>query len=312
MILLPVLMLLSLSLGYINIPFSDICSYLIQGEHHHILETVRLPRMLTAFIVGMLMAVSGLLIQSVTRNPFASPGILGINSGASLAVMLSIAFGLSASPIFALVGALMVAGILVLAAILPRKPLTIMEITLLGACITAFCAAITQGLLIVHNQAIEQMIFWMSGSVTQNKLTVLKWVVPLIIAGAVISMLSARYLDVFIVGDELMQSLGVNIIALKVAVMTAAALLAAAAVTLAGPIGFIGLVAPHISKLMFRVNHLKLIPLTALIGATLLLLSDIISRFLLMPRDIPVGITTALIGVPVFIYLVINRREVTK
>ncbi|ULG74508.1 FecCD family ABC transporter permease [Macrococcus brunensis] len=307
----PVLMYLSLSLGYTHVTFNEIYHYL-QGKPHHVLETVRMPRMLTALIVGMLMAVSGLLVQSVTRNPFASPGILGINSGASLAVMLSVIFGLTSTTVAALIGALIVAGMIILATLLPKRPLSILEVTLFGASIAAFCAAITQGLLIINNQALDQMIFWMSGSVTQNKLAALKWVGPIIILGVALSIILARYLDIFIVGDDLVQGLGVNVTLLKVQIIIASSLLAAAAVTLAGPIGFIGLVAPHLSKMLFRVKHLKLIPVTALIGACLLLASDILSRYLLMPRDIPVGITTALIGVPVFTYLVIRRREVMK
>lgn len=304
-------MYLSLSLGYTHVTFNEIYHYL-QGKPHHVLETVRMPRMLTALIVGMLMAVSGLLVQSVTRNPFASPGILGINSGASLAVMLSVIFGLTSTTVAALIGALIVAGMIILATLLPKRPLSILEVTLFGASIAAFCAAITQGLLIINNQALDQMIFWMSGSVTQNKLAALKWVGPIIILGVALSIILARYLDIFIVGDDLVQGLGVNVTLLKVQIIIASSLLAAAAVTLAGPIGFIGLVAPHLSKMLFRVKHLKLIPVTALIGACLLLASDILSRYLLMPRDIPVGITTALIGVPVFTYLVIRRREVMK
>lgn len=304
-------MYLSLSLGYTHVTFNEIFHYL-QGKPHHVLETVRMPRMLTALIVGMLMAVSGLLIQSVTRNPFASPGILGINSGASLAVMLSVIFGLTSTTVAALTGALIVAGMIILATLLPKRPLSILEVTLFGASIAAFCVAITQGLLIINNQALDQMIFWMSDSVTQNKLAALKWVGPIIILGVALSIILARYLDIFIVGDDLVQGLGVNVTLLKVQIIIASALLAAAAVTLAGPIGFIGLVAPHLSKMLFRVKHLKLILVTALIGACLLLASDILSRYLLMPRDIPVGITTALIGVPVFTYLVIRRREVMK
>ncbi|MCU5746932.1 iron ABC transporter permease [Staphylococcus sp. SQ8-PEA] len=315
-----VLFTLSLLLGYKQFSFIQVWRYFIFSEpikDEHILTQLRLPRAILGGVVGVLMGISGVMIQTITRNPFASPGIMGVNSGASLMVVIMlIGFGVNGSfqlAFMAFLGTIIVASMIILATSVPLRPFTAMELTLFGASISAFCMAITQGLLVYNESAIEEIISWLNGSVANKHLNVLAYIWPFIVAGLVLSMYMARSLNLYILSEDALKGLGAKILSIKVMTMIAVVLLSGSAVALAGPIAFVGLITPHIAKLICRThNHFIIIPLSGLIGGCLLMLSDILSRYLLMPREIPVGITTAILGTPVFIYLILKRKELTE
>ncbi|MCY1617739.1 FecCD family ABC transporter permease [Staphylococcus pettenkoferi] len=315
-----VLFVLSMMLGYKHFSFVNVWKHLILGQEikdQRILTQLRLPRAILGGVVGVLMGISGVMIQTITRNPFASPGIMGVNSGASLMVVIMlIGFGVNGSfqlAFMAFLGTIIVATMIILAISLPLRPFTAMELTLFGASISAFCMAVTQGLLVYNESAIEEIISWLNGSVANKHLNVLMYIWPFIVVGLIISMYMARQLNLYILSEDALKGLGAKILSIKVITMIAVVLLSGSAVALAGPIAFVGLITPHVAKLLCRThNHFIIIPMSGLLGGCLLMLSDILSRYLLMPREIPVGITTALLGTPVFIYLILKRKELTE
>lgn len=315
-----VLFVLSMMLGYKHFSFVNVGKHLILGQEikdQRILTQLRLPRAVLGGVVGVLMGISGVMIQTITRNPFASPGIMGVNSGASLMVVIMlIGFGINGSfqlAFMAFLGTIIVATMIILATSLPLRPFTAMELTLFGASISAFCMAVTQGLLVYNESAIEEIISWLNGSVANKHLNVLMYIWPFIVVGLIISMYMARQLNLYILSEDALKGLGAKILSIKVITMIAVVLLSGSAVALAGPIAFVGLITPHVAKLLCRThNHFIIIPMSGLLGGCLLMLSDILSRYLLMPREIPVGITTALLGTPVFIYLILKRKELTE
>lgn len=315
-----VLFVLSMMLGYKHFSFVNVWKHLILGQEikdQRILTQLRLPRAVLGGVVGVLMGISGVMIQTITRNPFASPGIMGVNSGASLMVVIMlIGFGINGSfqlAFMAFLGTIIVATMIILATSLPLRPFTAMKLTLFGASISAFCMAVTQGLLVYNESAIEEIISWLNGSVANKHLNVLMYIWPFIVVGLIISMYMARQLNLYILSEDALKGLGAKILSIKVITMIAVVLLSGSAVALAGPIAFVGLITPHVAKLLCRThNHFIIIPMSGLLGGCLLMLSDILSRYLLMPREIPVGITTALLGTPVFIYLILKRKELTE
>ncbi|WP_414047180.1 FecCD family ABC transporter permease [Macrococcus equi] len=316
-ILLIISMLCSLMLGYRVFSIADVFQSLFHHqsiEGQNILIDLRLPRTILAALIGLMLGMSGVLIQTVTRNPFASPGIMGVNSGASLFVVTAIIIfninGTFQLSVIAFIGALFVAALIVLATTLPVRPLSIMELTLFGASISAFCMAVTQGMLIYNESAIEQVIYWLSGSVSNKKLSMLTYLWPLILFAIFITTFNIKNLNAYALDDNALKAVGGNIIVIKLLAMISVALFSGASVAIAGPIAFIGLITPHITKMVITShNHLIIIPSAGIVGAILLVVSDILSRYLLFPQEVPVGIATALIGSPIFFYLILKRKE---
>ncbi|GGI43245.1 FecCD family ABC transporter permease [Mammaliicoccus stepanovicii] len=319
-ILFIILFISSMMLGYKHFSFMDIWNHYVYGEtikDQRVLTQLRLPRAILGGVVGVLMGISGVMIQTITRNPFASPGIMGVNSGASLMVVIAtVGFGINGAfqlAFMAFIGTIIIATLIILVTTLPFKPFNAMELTLFGASISAFCMAITQGLLIYNESAIEQIIYWLNGSVSDKSTNILVYIWPFILGGLILAIYMAKPLNLYMLSDDALKGLGAKILSIKVFTMIAVVLLSGSAVALAGPIAFIGLITPHVAKLICKShNHYVIIPLSGILGGCLLLLSDILSRYLLMPRELPVGITTALIGTPIFIYLILKRKELTE
>ncbi|MCU7558550.1 FecCD family ABC transporter permease [Macrococcus capreoli] len=316
-IILAISMLCSLMFGYKVFSIVDVFQSVFQHrqiEGQNILVDLRIPRTILATLIGLMLGISGVLIQTVTRNPFASPGVMGVNSGASLLVVCAIVlFNLNGTfqlSIIAFSGALLVAAMIIAATTLPLRPLTIMELTLFGASMSAFCMAITQGLLIYNEAAIEQVIYWLSGSVSNKKLSILNYLWPFILCAIVLTVCNIKQLNAYHLDDTALKAVGGNILLIKIVTMICVALLSGASVAIAGPIAFIGLITPHITKMVIKShNHMLLLPAAAVIGAIIFVISDILSRYLLFPQEIPVGIATALIGSPIFFYLILKRKE---
>ena len=272
-----VLFVLSMMLGYKHFSFVNVWKHLILGQEikdQRILTQLRLPRAVLGGVVGVLMGISGVMIQTITRNPFASPGIMGVNSGASLMVVIMlIGFGINGSfqlAFMAFLGTIIVATMIILATSLPLRPFTAMELTLFGASISAFCMAVTQGLLVYNESAIEEIISWLNGSVANKHLNVLMYIWPFIVVGLIISMYMARQLNLYILSEDALKGLGAKILSIKVITMIAVVLLSGSAVALAGPIAFVGLITPHVAKLLCRThNHFIIIPMSGVLGGWL-------------------------------------------
>ncbi|MEW4290309.1 iron ABC transporter permease [Rossellomorea marisflavi] len=278
------------------------------STEHLVIQNIRLPRALIAAAVGASLAISGVLMQTLTKNPLASPGIFGINAGGGFMVVMAVTlFGVTSLQSFAwlsFMGAAIAAvGVFIIGGASGSNGLTPMKLTLAGAAITAMFSSFTQGLLVLNEAALEQVLFWLAGSVQGRSLAILAGVFPYILAGWILSLMIAGKMNILAMGEDVAKGLGVKTNILKVISLVAVVLLAGGSVAVAGPIGFIGIVIPHIARKIIGVDHRWLIPYSGLLGAILLLAADIGARYIIMPQEVPVGVMTAVIGAPFFVYV---------
>jgi iron complex transport system permease protein len=300
----------SLTYGAADISLSQVCSGLIAFDgstDHLIIRTVRLPRSLIAMFVGAANAVAGTLMQGLTRNPLADPQILGINAGATMAVvMTSFIFGTS-SPIVYAWSAFMGAGVaavtVYLLGSLGRGGLTPLNITIAGAALSAFLSSLTTGILILSQKTLDEIRFWLAGSIAGSDFTLFLQVLPYIAIGLVVAFAIGKPITTLSLGEDVARGLGQRTAWIKVIAAVSVILLAGSSVAAAGPIGFIGLVVPHIVRFLVGFDYRWILPYSAVFGAILLLVADIGARLLIKPQEIPVGVMTALFGTPFFIYL---------
>ncbi|OXS61412.1 iron complex transport system permease protein [Bacillus sp. V-88] len=277
------------------------------SNEHIVLQTIRLPRALIAATVGASLAISGVLMQTLTNNPLASPGIFGINAGGAFMVVAAVTlFGITNLQSFtwlAFLGAAIAAvGVFVISSA-GDKGLTPMKLTLAGAAITAMFSSFTQGLLVLNEAALEQVLFWLAGSVQGRSLDILSGVFPYIVAGWIIALFIAGKMNILSMGEDVAKGLGLKTNVIKFLALAVVVLLAGGSVAVAGPIGFIGIVIPHLARKIIGVDHRWLIPFSGLLGAILLLAADIGARYIIMPQEVPVGVMTAIIGAPFFVYV---------
>jgi iron complex transport system permease protein len=301
---------LSVTYGTADISLDKVFLALIAFDgsiEHLIIRTVRLPRSLIAILVGAAIAVAGTLMQGLTRNPLADPGILGINAGAAMAVvMTSFIFGTS-SPIVYAWSAFMGAGVAAVTVYslgsLGRGGLTPLNITIAGAALSAFLSSLTTGILILSQKTLDEIRFWLAGSVAGSDFTLFLQVLPYIAIGLVVAFAIGKPITTLSLGEDVARGLGQRTAWVKVAAAVSVVLLAGSSVAVAGPIGFIGLVVPHIVRFIVGFDYRWILPYSAVFGAILLLVADIGARLLIKPQEVPVGVMTALVGTPFFIYL---------
>ncbi|MEP2783239.1 MAG: iron ABC transporter permease [Pseudoruegeria sp.] len=273
-------------------------------EHLIIIDT-RLPRAVLAVIVGAALGAAGAIMQALARNPVAAPELLGVNHGAALFVAGG-SFMLSAATaqqfvLLAMAGAGVAAAFSYFISLLGPNTTSSTKLVLAGAAVTSICAALIQLILILHDQTLDEMRFWLAGSLIGRDIAILGSVAPTLVAGGLLSIVIGPKLNVFASGDITAQSLGLNILTVRIAAVSAVVLLAGSAVALAGPIAFIGLAAPHMVRHLAGADYRWIILLSASTGAALLLFADLAARFVVPGQEIPVGIMTALIGIPFFL-----------
>lgn len=274
---------------------------------HLVIQTVRLPRVLAGAIVGASLAVAGAIMQGLTRNPLASPGILGINAGAAFAVVLAVFImgspPLSAYAIFAMIGATVAAIIVYGLGSMGRGGATPLRLTLAGVILTAFVSAFTTAILIMDQDTLDQIRFWTVGSLAGRDWALLAQTSPYMIVGMIGALLLARQITTISLGEDIAAGLGQNTMIVKGLSAVVVVLLAGGAVSLAGPVGFVGLVAPHIVRFIVGVDYRWILPYSAVIGAILVIGGDMVARVIIRPQELPVGVMMALLGAPFFIYL---------
>lgn len=296
--------------GAVEIPLAQILTSFTAfdgSDNHLIVLTIRLPRSLIAILVGSSLAVAGALMQGLTRNPLADPAILGIESGAALFVVAAIYLFGSSSPslitIAAMLGAAATAILVYFLGSLARGGPTPLNLTVAGAALTALIFSITTAILILSQQTLDQIRFWLAGSLAGRDLNILLQVLPFAGVGLILAFALGRQITTISLGDDVAQGLGQQATWVKINTAISVVLLAGSSVALAGPIGFIGLVVPHMVRFFIPGDYRWILPYSAIIGATLLLGADIAARVLLKPQELPVGVMTALVGAPFFIYL---------
>ncbi|KIL37849.1 iron ABC transporter [Gordoniibacillus kamchatkensis] len=282
------------------------------SDAHLIIRTSRVPRAAIAAVVGAALAVAGALMQALTRNPLASPSLFGVNAGAGLALVVAVALfgfpGLGQSVWIAFAGAALSAAAVYALGSGGRAGPAPVNMTLAGAAIAAFASSLTSGVLLGSDKALDQVLFWLVGSVAGRELAMLTAVLPYIAVGFVAAFALASPLNVLAMGEDVAVSLGQRTAAVKLVAAAAVVVLAGGAVAVAGPIGFIGIVIPHIARHLVGRDHHWLLPYCAVLGAILLVAADLGSRFLLMPSEVPVGVLTAIIGVPFFVLIARRGR----
>ena len=301
---------LSVSYGAADIPWQNIYESLVSfdgSKEHLIIRTVRLPRSLLAIIVGAAISTAGAIMQGITRNPLADPGILGINAGAAFAVVIAIFLFGSSSPSFyvwcAFAGAGITAAVVYILASLGRSGITPLNLTIAGAAISAFLTSLTTGVLIISQRTLEEIRFWLAGSLAGADRSLILQILPYICLGMILTLIISRQITILSLGEDVAKGLGQQTAWVKIVAAICILLLSGSAIAVAGAIGFIGLVVPHIVRFLVGVDYLWILPYSAVFGAILLLVSDIAARLVIQPQEIPVGIMTALVGAPFFIYL---------
>lgn len=310
-ILVVVAMVWSIGLGAADIQPQTVYDALFHFDdtnfHHLIIQTSRLPRVLSGLLVGAALAVAGAIMQGLTRNPLADAGILGIQSGASFAVVLGLTTGmavtLSQYALFGFVGAAITAGLVYALGSMGRGGATPLKLTLAGVIITAFISSFTTALLIRDAEALDMIRFWTAGSLAGRETPLLTQAAPYILVGLVGALLISREITTMSLGEDVAKGLGQNTLVIKLIAAGIVVLLAGGSVALAGPIGFIGLIIPHVVRLISGVDYRWIIPYSALGGALLLTVADVWARTLIKPQELPVGVIMALVGAPFFILL---------
>ncbi|MGH2380634.1 MAG: FecCD family ABC transporter permease [Candidatus Limnocylindria bacterium] len=279
---------------------------------HLIVLELRLPRTLIGLGVGAALGLAGCVMQGVTRNPLAEPGILGINAGASLAVVIAIALLGIAQPAdyvwFALAGAALASVLVYALGLLGRGGAAPLRLVLAGAVLAALLTSLTSAILVLDANTLDQFRFWAVGSIAGRDLGVLAAVLPFLVLGGALALVSGRQLNALSLGDDVARSLGQRVGIVRLALAASVVFLAGVAVAAAGPIAFVGLAVPHAARALVGSDYRWLLPYSAVLGPALLLASDILGRILARPGELQVGIMTALIGAPVLIWLVRQRR----
>ncbi|PWW29623.1 iron complex transport system permease protein [Cytobacillus oceanisediminis] len=309
-ILLLVLMSFSIVYGYTDTTWKMAINAFTEfdgSNEHIIIQSVRFPRALIAAAVGASLAIAGVLLQTLTKNPLAAPEIFGINAGAGFAVVISVSLlSISNLQFFTWISFLGAAVSFILVYIIGsigREGLTPMKLTLAGAAMSAMFASMTQGFLVLNETALEQVLFWLAGSVSGRKLETLIAVLPYLLAGWFFSLAIAGKMNVLSMGEDVAKGLGLKTGLLKLGAGIIVVLLSGGAVAVAGPIGFLGIVIPHLTRAVVGIDHRWVIPFAGLFGGMLLLIADIAARYIIMPQEVPVGVMTAVIGTPFFVYI---------
>ncbi|MCY3913259.1 MAG: iron chelate uptake ABC transporter family permease subunit [Chloroflexi bacterium] len=318
--------LVSLSLGPVDIPVDHVASIVLSfvgieladvgRTEHLVIEQIRLPRILVGAVVGMALAVAGATMQGLFRNPMADPGIIGVSAGGALGAVVAIATGATglfflALPTFAFVGAL-AATFLVYGIAAVGGHFSMATLLLAGIAVNAFLGAIVSTIIIVlpDNEALREILFWLAGGLDSRAWEHVHISAPLILVATAVILLAARDLNLLMLGDDEARAMGVRVGLTRAMLLAASALATGAAVAVSGTIAFVGLVTPHILRLVLGPDHRVLIPLSAIAGAVFVIVADTVARTIVQPAEFRVGVLTAFVGAPFFVLLLIrNKRQ---
>lgn len=315
LLLIAVLIILNILIGLEKVTIADIYEAIIKSDKSKldlIITTIRLPRAILGALVGGAFGVAGLIMQGITRNPLASPQVLGVNAGAALVVVISIAFFPSIPRenhfIFGFLGAIISGTIVYI--IGSRKGFSSVKITLAGMAVHMFLSSITQWIILLNENSTDILLFWLSGAIHQGQWKEVYSIIPWVLIGICLCIYISPGMDDLQLGNEVAKSLGQNVVKIKVIGAVAVIILSGASISLVGPIAFIGLVTPHIVNVFSGHRYINKIILSAIYGGVILSLSDIISKILRFPYETPVGIVTAFMGA--IFYLVLAKIKVRR
>lgn len=309
--------LLHIAVGAKPLPISTVIDALVHFDpnifDHVIVQNLRLPRAVLAVVVGASLSMAGALMQGVTRNPLADPGLLGLTTGAAFAVVIAhsvLGFtAMAATPWIAMGGALGAATLVFFISSMVPGGATPLSMILSGAAVSAFLGTIISVIRLLNHDTFENLRVWLTGTLAGRDIALLWYVGPPMLVALVAGALLAPRVTVLAMGDEVAQGLGVKTGLLKAQLLAVVVVLTAGTVALAGPLGFIGLVIPHVVRLYVGSDYRWIVPYAALVGAAYLVSVDIVARVAIPPREISTGIITALVGAPLFVHLVRRRTR---
>ena len=313
--LLSIMAIFSISLGAKSIAFSKVIDVLLGNDPDSLEQAIilqRIPRTIFGILAGGALGISGALMQSITRNPIADPSILGVNTGASLFVVAGIAFfNITVAYQYiwlAIIGAGVTAVFVYSVASMGKDGATPLKLALSGSAVSIVLGSLVSTIMLPNNRVMEAFRFWQVGSIGSATWENIMLISPFLVVGFIISMFISGYLNNLALGDEAATALGTNVVMTRTIGALSSVLLCGATTALAGPIGFVGLIVPHIIRLIFGSEMGKMLPLSFLGSAILMLVSDVIGRIISLPGETEVGIVTAVLGAPVFILAIRKGR----
>jgi iron complex transport system permease protein len=318
LIILVISAIVSIAFGARLLTFNELYNGIFNPEVDPFITSIirsRVPRTIFGLCCGIALGISGALMQAVTRNPLSDPSILGVNTGAALFVVCGMSF-FSIERVdqyiwFAIIGALITSIFVYSIGSLGKGGATPIKLVLAGTATSAALTSLISAILMPRGFVIDNYRFWQIGSIGAGTWNSLLTFLPFLIIGVVVAVLSANSLNALSLGDDAATGLGVNTTRLRLFAIIAAVMLCGATTAIAGPIGFVGLLAPHLIRLVVGSNYKLLIPLSAFTGASILVFADVIGRILGSPGELEVGIITALIGAPILIVFAIRSKEHT-
>lgn len=321
-------MLFAISIGSVSVPILDIVKVIgseafrlpvgadVDPMYVSIVYEIRLPRVLLAGLVGASLAIAGAAFQGLLRNPLAEPYILGVSSGASVGAVATLFFGISLPvigmftlPFLSIVTALATIIIVLYFARKIDRTMRVETIILTGIIFSAFLGSVISLIIALTGDELQQIIGWLLGSVSMRGWSYVGIILPFFILGSLILLMNTKELNAMSLGEERAQHLGVDVGKRKMLILIAGSILTGAAVAVSGTIGFVGLVIPHLTRKLWGSDHVHLLPLSMIIGASFLILTDLLSRTIISPQVLPVGVITALVGAPVFAIILIKQRR---
>lgn len=315
-----------ISIGTVMVPIVDIVKVITAGIFHKepnvdpmfvsIVWNIRLPRVLLAGLVGASLAIAGAAFQGLLRNPLADPYTLGVSSGASVGAVLTIFLNLSIPffgeftlPFLSIVFALITIFIVLIFAKKIDRAMKVETIILTGIIFSSFLGAFISLMIALTGEELRQIVGWLLGSVSMRGWDYLKIMFPFFLLGSFLLIINGNELNAMSFGEERAKHLGVNVKLRKLLVLIAGSILTGAAVAVSGTIGFVGLVIPHLTRLLWGPDHRHLLPLSILTGSGFLILADLVARTIISPTELPIGVITALIGAPVFAGLLMRSKR---
>ncbi|WP_318616959.1 iron ABC transporter permease [Sporosarcina sp. YIM B06819] len=307
---------LGVSIGSVNIPISTLWNTAADATATNILWKIRMPRVVLAGLVGASLAIAGAAFQGLLKNPLADPYTLGVSSGASVGAVMTLFFGISIPvfgmytlPVFSMVGAALTMFLVLGFARLVDHSMKMETIILTGIIFGSFLGSVLSLMIALTGEELRQIIGWLLGSVSMRGWNYVTMILPFVIVGSIMLWLCRRELNAMLFGEERAHHLGVNVRRRKFMILIGGSILTGAAVAVSGTIGFVGLVVPHMTRLLWGADHRHLLTLSFLNGASLLIICDLIARTIISPTELPVGVITAFIGAPVFAFIFYKQRR---
>ncbi len=307
---------LGISIGSVKVPISTLWNMGADEMATNILWKIRMPRVILAGLVGAALAIAGAAFQALLKNPLADPYTLGVSSGASVGAVMTLFFSISTPilgiytlPTFSMIGALFALLIVIGFAKLVDRTMKMETLILTGIIVSSFLSSIISLMIALTGEELRQIITWLMGSVSMRGWPYVKMIWPFIAIGTLLLWVNRRELNAMLFGEERAKYLGVNVKRSKMLLLLGGSMLTGAAVAVSGTIGFVGLVVPHMTRLLFGSDHRHLLPLSFLNGASLLILCDLVARTIISPTELPIGVITAFLGAPVFAYIFFRQRR---